>query len=80
MQNNAGPTTPPCCTPLEQSILRSRVYLEEHGCRSLAVTFGDEQCECRHASGRLHEHHHSLDRLEKAMEQSMRISQFFASW
>ena len=39
--------------------------LEEHGCRSFAVIFGDERCECRHASRRLHEHRGTFDRVER---------------
>ena len=43
----------------------SRVHLKEHGCRSFAVTFDDERCECRHASGSLREHRRPFDRVDR---------------
>ena len=67
MQNNTGPMASPCCTQLEQSILRlspESIWKNAVADLSRAVTFGDERRECRQASGRLHEHRRPFDGVE----------------
>ena len=65
MLNNAGPHGVLYLIGAVDLTPFSRAHLEEHGCRSLTVAFGDERCECRHTSGSLREHHGPFDRVKR---------------